>query len=82
MSRPDFSKSFAQNGEEDELRWRTLHGRLVDSCRDVWVAVKDILCLDSPEGHTPIESEIDDLDVGIKDTLSFSWRALKEARFA
>lgn len=36
--------------------------------------------MDSPEGHTGEDFEEDDLDVGVKDTLSFSWRALKEAR--
>jgi len=28
-----------------------------------------------------MEEEEDDLDIGVKDTLSFSWRALKEARY-
>ncbi|KAI9870465.1 MAG: hypothetical protein M1830_004221, partial [Pleopsidium flavum] len=37
-----------------------------------------MLCIDSPEGHTA-EDLGDDLDIGDKDTLSFSWRALKEA---
>lgn len=42
--------------------------------------MKGVLCVDSPEGHTGEDLEDDDLDVGVKDTLSFSWRALKEAR--
>ncbi len=48
-------------------------------CDDVWESVRDMLCFDSPEGHTAEDLE-DDLDIGEKDTLSFSWRALKEAR--
>ena len=36
--------------------------------------------MDSPEGYTGEDFEEDDLDIGVKDTLSFSWRALKEAR--
>ena len=42
--------------------------------------MKEVLCVDSPEGHTGEDFEEDDLDIGVKDTLSFSWRALKEAR--
>ena len=39
-----------------------------------------MLCSDAPEGHVPEELE-DELEINSKDILSYSWRALKEARF-
>jgi hypothetical protein len=39
--------------------------------------VKPVLCIDSPEGHT--DEPIQDLSVGPKDILSYSWRALRES---
>jgi len=47
-------------------------------CDTVWESVREMLCVDSPEGHTAEKS--DDLNIGEKDTLSYLWRALKEAR--
>jgi len=38
-----------------------------------------VLCIDSPEGHTDEPTE--DLSVGPKDVLSYSWRALRESRY-
>ena len=46
----------------------------------IWIAVKDVVCYDSPEGHIVTEAEEDEADVNVKDALSYSWRALKEAR--
>ena len=52
---------------------------IVTCCERVWAAVRDILCDDSPEGHLPQElEEVDGLDT--KDLLSFSFRAVHEAR--
>ena len=39
-----------------------------------------MLCSDAPEGHVLEELE-DELEINTKDILSYSWRALKEARF-
>ena len=50
-------------------------------CSYVWEAVKEVLCFDAPEGHESGEADDRDLDIGAKDTLSFSWRALKESRY-
>lgn len=61
------------------MAWRQFHDRLVDCCSKVWEAVKGVLCIDSPEGQEEGQED-DELDIGIKDTLSFSWRSLKEAR--
>ena len=47
---------------------------------DIWEAVKETLCYDSPEGHGDDSEIADRLEIGLKDTLSFSWRALKESR--
>lgn len=43
--------------------------------------MKDVLCYDSPEGHVIAETEDEETYENVKDTLSFCWRALKEARY-
>ena len=60
-------------------RWLSFHERLFNSCSKLWNIVKPVLCIDSPEGQGDEDDE-KELDFGVKDTLSFSWRALKEAR--
>lgn len=80
MGDSDYYKLLASPGEETAHTWRTVHDQIIDSCMKVWDAVKDVLCIDSPEGHADTDVGNDELDIGIKDTLSFSWRALKEAR--
>ena len=57
---------------------REFHDRLFSCCVQVWDTVKPILCVDSPEGQGDDEEK--EADIGVKDTLSFSWRALKESR--
>ncbi|KAJ5083898.1 hypothetical protein NUU61_008477, partial [Penicillium alfredii] len=57
--------------------WRSVHDRVVAICDKVWLEVKPVLCVDSPEGHT--DEPIEDLSVGPKDILSYSWRALRES---
>ncbi|KAJ5489742.1 hypothetical protein N7539_004632 [Penicillium diatomitis] len=57
--------------------WRSIHDRILFICNRVWEEVKPILCIDSPEGHTDDPAE--DLAVGPKDILSYSWRALRES---
>ena len=39
-----------------------------------------MLCFDAPEGANIADEEVDDLERGTKDTLSYCWRALKESR--
>ena len=51
------------------------------ACSNVWKAVAHVLCCDSPEGHVTMDFVEDEIDIGAKDTLSYSWRALKEARY-
>ena len=56
-----------------------IQDRIVSCCERVWVAVRTILCDDSPEGYLPPELEtVDGLDT--KDLLSFSFRAVHESR--
>ena len=62
-----------------EAEWRQFQNRLFSCCADIWEVVKPMLCIDSPEGHEDEDEK--DYDIGAKDTLSFSWRALKEARY-
>ena len=59
-----------------------MNDRIVTFCREIWEVVRGVLCYDSPEGFTLEEDENNAIDVGTKDTVSFSWRALKESRFA
>jgi len=61
--------------------WDDLNGRILTLCNNVWEAVRVILCFDAPEGSNDATEELDDLDIGEKDTLSYCWRALKESRF-
>lgn len=82
VSRPDYYAGFVSFGDEDLRQWKNIHSRLLHNCSKVWDAVKEVLCFDSPEGHVVIEPDDDGPDVGVKDTLSFCWRALKEARYA
>lgn len=64
------------SSEDNSVAWRSIHGRIVNICDRVWQEVKPVLCIDSPEGHT--DEPIEDLSVGPKDILSYSWRALRE----
>lgn len=61
------------------MDWRSVHNRIVLICEKVWQEVQPVLCIDSPEGHSDEPTE--DLSVGPKDILSYSWRALRESRF-
>lgn len=73
---PDFYAliSTSQTGYE---AWRAVHARILSVCDRIWTEVKPVLCIDSPEGHT--DEPIEDLSVGPKDILSYSWRALRES---
>jgi len=46
----------------------------------VWYCVRPILCNDAPEGHIPEDLDPES-DIDTKDILSYSWRALREARY-
>ena len=81
ISRSDIYQLFDHLGDESPRQWREFHERIIQSCSDVWDAVKEVLCFDSPEGHVVLDPEDDEPDIRIKDTLSFCWRALKEARY-
>ena len=81
VSRPDFAVSLARHSGTDQTKWKILNDKLLEDCEKVWRIVKDVLCFDSPEGHA-LDDPKDGLNVDVKNTLSFSWRALKEARFA
>ena len=61
-----------------------MHDQLMHCCRRTWSIVKDVLCVDSPEGQHEDPEDLDDeapLDIGLKDTLSYCWRSLKESRY-
>ncbi|KAJ5773802.1 Armadillo-like helical [Penicillium paradoxum] len=57
--------------------WRSVHDRIVAICDRIWLEAKTLLCIDSPEGHSDEPTE--DLNVGPKDALSYSWRSLRES---
>ena len=81
LGRSDFHTTFSKFGHLASHSWKSFHNRLMRCCSDVWVIVRPILCNDSPEGRGESQDNDDELDVGIKDTLSYSWRTLKEARY-
>ncbi|KAK5111618.1 hypothetical protein LTR85_011796 [Meristemomyces frigidus] len=56
-----------------------LWARLCVCLETVWEVVKPILCNDAPEGYLPEGLVEKAPDVTTKDTLSYCWRALKEA---
>jgi len=57
-----------------------IYSRVFKCFKRIWVAVKHVLCDDSPEGHLPEEmEEIEGLDT--KDLLSYSFRAVHESRY-
>lgn len=59
--------------------WKSLYQRISISLINAWDCVKEVLCNEAPEGHMPEELE-DEEHFTTKDVLSYSWRALKEAR--
>jgi hypothetical protein len=53
---------------------------MLESCKRIWNAVRDVLCNDSPEGYLP--QDIDEVDaIDTKDVLSYSFRAIHESRY-
>jgi hypothetical protein len=78
LDRPNFYHTLLSLGEDDIRSWKLLHQRIIGFCQDMWDCIKGSLCSDSPEGHIP--EDFDEGDLGTKDILSYSWRALKESR--
>jgi hypothetical protein len=60
--------------------WQLVHHHIYTSFETLWLSIRDVLCADAPEGHVPEELEEESLDT--KEILSYSWRGLKEARYA
>ncbi|KAL9102416.1 MAG: hypothetical protein Q9163_002437 [Psora crenata] len=56
-----------------------LSQKLPDICRQIWAFVRPLLCADAPEGLNPYSEAISDAHDGVKERLSFCWRALKES---
>ncbi|KAH8801530.1 HEAT repeat protein-like protein [Xylogone sp. PMI_703] len=73
------SKGHSSQPEEDTIEeWQSLTLRAMYSCSQIWEIVKNVLCDDSPEGHLP--EELEGLEnVGTKDVLSYSFRAIHES---
>jgi hypothetical protein len=70
----------AKDSPSDELQAGTImafQNRLVACCINIWKAVKDALCHDSPEGNGPDGSG----DIDVKGILSYSFRACHESRY-
>jgi hypothetical protein len=53
---------------------------VLESFETLWSCVKNTLCADAPEGHVPEDLE-EEMSLDTKEILSYSWRALKEARY-
>lgn len=68
--------------KEDEIRrkWNGHHRNIYLLCTRIWIAVRNVLCNDSPEGHMP--EDIDEIEtIDTKDVLSYSFRAIHESRY-
>lgn len=76
---PNFYSLISDQSGTNYQGWDSVHARIVSLCDKIWNEVKPVLCIDSPEGHTDEPTE--DLSVGPKDILSYSWRALRESRY-
>ncbi|PYI07666.1 hypothetical protein BO78DRAFT_396285, partial [Aspergillus sclerotiicarbonarius CBS 121057] len=76
IATPNFY-SLVSSGQPSYDNWKSIHARIVQVCDQIWNEVKPVLCIDSPEGHT--DDPIEELGVGPKDILSYSWRALRES---
>ncbi|OJJ31583.1 hypothetical protein ASPWEDRAFT_697288 [Aspergillus wentii DTO 134E9] len=77
VSMSDFYSLISEPKNTAYIEWKTVHSRITSLCDKIWDGVKPVLCIDSPEGHT--DEPVEDLNVGPKDILSYSWRALREA---
>lgn len=76
---PNFYSQISDQSSTNYKEWESVHARIVSICDKIWNEVNPVLCIDSPEGHTDEPTE--DLSVGPKDILSYSWRALRESRY-
>lgn len=79
ISMPNFYLLVGDPSSKSQDNWRNIHSRIVALCDRIWEEVKPVLCIDSPEGHT--DEPIEELGVGPKDILSYSWRGLRESRY-
>lgn len=79
MATSNFYSEVSGTEDKEYTSWKAVHDSIVSFCDRIWMAVKPVLCVDSPEGHT--DEPIEDLVVGPKDILSYSWRALRESRY-
>ncbi|KAL4939613.1 hypothetical protein BDV06DRAFT_33661 [Aspergillus oleicola] len=77
ISSENFWSLVSSDGLPGPENWKSIHTRISSICDRVWEEVKPQLCIDSPEGHAA--EPIEDLKVGPKDILSYSWRALRES---
>jgi hypothetical protein len=73
---PNFHALISEDSES--TAWRHAHERIDAICDKIWQQAKPVLCIDSPEGHS--DEPVEELNVGPKDVLSYSWRSLRESR--
>ncbi|KAL4920105.1 putative death-receptor fusion protein-domain-containing protein [Aspergillus aurantiobrunneus] len=79
ISSANFYLLVSYEGSDGPANWRSINTRISSICDRIWEEVKPQLCVDSPEGHAA--EPIEDLIVGPKDILSYSWRALRESSY-
>lgn len=74
--------SFVSTSGISSTYWRYLLHRITQVLQHTWKGVQSILCNDAPEGYLPEDLE-EEAEEGLdtKTVLSYSWRALKEARY-
>jgi hypothetical protein len=79
LNSPGIYVQIEEMSDEDRTIWLEIHRRTSLALLGTWEVVKTVLCIDAPEGHVPEDLE-DVHDLTTKDVLSYSWRALAEAR--
>ena len=77
----EFYHSIQEYRVDHRMPWIKIHASLITLLSRVWDCVRPILCNDAPEGHIPEDLDPES-DIDTKDILSYSWRALKEARYS
>ena len=77
----DYYSSISKAGDETFGEWKQVHCDVLASMEPLWSIIYHTLCADAPEGYIPDGME-DEASLNTKEVSSYSWRGLKEARYA
>ena len=63
-----------------QRQWMISIDRIFHALHGAWTVLRPTLCSDAPEGYLPEDLDDEGGELDTKDIMSYSWRALKEAR--